>query len=423
MDRKRRISQTRARVLKESIVPYLEASGHIQKGRDEECMKRYEQRKRALLKDLNATMADWDNWHWQLGNRIEDLDVLASYITLSDEQYQEISEVSELYRWAVTPYYLALIDPDDPEDPIRKQCIPTGLEMDMTGESDPMCEEFTSPAGNITRRYPDRLILNVTNACAMFCRHCQRRRRIGSFDTASTRAVLDESIDYIRQNPEIRDVLITGGDPLTLSNSQLDYIISAVRSIPSVEIIRLGTRTLVTMPQRFDNELLEILERNHPIYLNTHFNHPRELTPEAAKAAAHLAKAGVPMGNQMVLLGGINDDKFIVEKLNHELLMARIRPYYIFHAKLVKGTLHFRTSIDKGLEIMEHLRGRTSGMAIPTYILNAPGGLGKIPLLPEYIIERTDESVTLRTWEGKLVQYPNNISSESSLVRLQHEDV
>ena len=406
----RDISLQRARELSAFTTDYREAKKHIPKGMDQACIDLYEVQKAKLLALLDGTEADWNDWKWQMRKRIDDVDTLAQILDLSEAERKSLAEVAETYRFAVTPYYLALIDPADPHDPIRALSIPTDQEMaDMTGEDDPMAEEFTNPAGIITRRYPDRLILNVTNACAMYCRHCQRRRRIGDADLDVTKEALEESFQYIRDNPEIRDVLITGGDALALGNAQIGYIIRSLREIESVEVIRIGTRTLVTMPMRFDAELLEILEENHPIYLNTHFNHPKELTPEAVAACGRLAKAGVPLGNQMVLLRGINADKYVVQCLNHEMMKARVRPYYIFHAKNVRGTRHFSTSIDEGLEIMAHLRGRTSGMAIPTYIVNAPGGLGKIPLLPDTIVGRDEDTVTLKTWEGKMLQYPNKV--------------
>ena len=406
-DENRAISRKRGEALRDYTTDYRAAKRDIPKGRDAAYIARYETQKEKLLTLLGGTAEEWGDWKWQMRNRIDDPDTLAQILPLDAAERRQIAQVGGQYRWAITPYYLALIDPADPLDSIRAISIPTIQEMGAAGEEDPMDEEHTNPAGVITRRYPDRLILNVTNACAMFCRHCQRRRRIGGQDQDVSRAALDESLDYIRQSPEIRDVLVTGGDAMALPNGELEYILSSLREIPTVEVIRIGTRTLATLPMRIDDEFLEIVKRYHPIYLNTHFNHPRELTPEAIAACTRLADAGVPLGNQMVLLEGVNNDKYVVQCLNHEMMLARVRPYYIFHAKSVKGTLHFGTSIDDGLEIMEHLRGRTSGMAIPTYILNAPGGLGKIPLLPNYIVDRTEETVTLQTWEGRRVQYPN----------------
>jgi len=406
MSQGRKISLQRAQELQGYTTEYLATKPQIVRGTDQAAIDLYESQKAKLLDMLGGTEADWNDWRWQMKHRIDEPETLTKILSLTEQERTDIRALGDMYRFAVTPYYLALIDPANPIDPIRALSVPTATEMDSTGESDPMAEEFTNPAGIITRRYPDRLILNVTNSCAMFCRHCQRRRRIGGADIDVDRAALEESFAYIRENPEVRDILVTGGDALALSNEQLEFILENLRAIPSVEIIRLGTRTPVTLPMRIDAAFCEMIEKYHPVYLNTHFNHPKEVTPEAVSACARLSKAGVPIGNQMVLLEGVNSDKYVVQCLNHELMKARVRPYYIFHAKAVKGTLHFGTSIDKGLEIMAHLRGKTSGMAIPTYILNAPGGLGKIPLLPDYIVDQDEDTVTLKTWEGKLVKYP-----------------
>ena len=398
----RKISLERAEELK---AHYKELS-YIPKGTDAALIEHYEKQKEKLLSLLEGDERDWNDWQWQVNHRIDNVDDLAKILKLSEEEKEEIRKCGEINRFAITPYYLALIDPEDKMDPIRRLCVPDSLELNSKGEDDPMGEEFTNPAGVITRRYPDRLIMNVTNACAMFCRHCQRRRRIGGSDQDASRQQLEESFEYIRNNPEIREVLVTGGDALMLTDEQLEYIFSSLRSIPSVEVIRIGSRVLVTLPMRINERFLEMLEKYHPIFLNTHFNHPREVTPQARQACVKLSKAGVPLGNQMVLLRGVNDDKHIVHLLNRELLKARVRPYYIFHAKNVSGTTHLGVSIDEGLSIMEYLRGRASGLMIPTYTVNAPGGLGKIPMLPEYVVEKTPEKVVFRTWEGKLVEYP-----------------
>ena len=277
--------------------------------------------------------------------------------------------------------------------------------MEDSGEDDPMGERFTSPAPCITRRYPDRLIVNVTNMCAMYCRHCQRRRNIGDFDQHETRTRLTKALDYIRANTEIRDVLVTGGDALLLSDSTLDWLLGELHSIPHVEIKRLGTRTPVTLPMRVTDELCSILAKYPPIYINTQFNHPKEVTHEAKKAADRLVAAGVVLGNQAVLLKGINHTPDIMKKLNQELLKIRVRPYYIFHAKNVKGTKHFIPSIKEGLAVMEQLRGFTSGLAVPTYIVNAPMGGGKTPILPQYLLSLDEDEDVLKTWEGKIVHY------------------
>ena len=391
----------------EKLKSYREIDKSIPKGTDESSIVNYEKQKAKLLGILGAGEEQWRDWKWQVEHRIDKVEDLAKIIKLSEKEKEEMEECAGTYRFAITPYYLALIDPVNPLDPIRAMCTPSIHELEGSGEADPMAEEFTNPAGVVTRRYPDRLIINVTNVCAMYCRHCQRRRRIGGTDCGASKEEIDESLEYVRSNPEVREVLVTGGDALLLEDDQLEYILSSLRDIPTVEVIRFGSRVPVTLPMRITESLIEIIKKYHPIFLNTHFNHPIELTPQAVEACSKLANGGVPLGNQMVLLKGVNDDKYIVQLLNQELLKARVRPYYIFLAKNVVGTTHFGTTIDKGLEIMEYLRGRLTGMGIPTFAVNAPNGLGKIPLLPEYVVERTPEKVVLRTWEGELVEYPN----------------
>ncbi|MTI49352.1 MAG: glutamate 2,3-aminomutase [Firmicutes bacterium] len=403
---KREISLQRADELKSKINDYLEARENIQKGLELE--EEFQKSKENILNILGGTEEDWDDYKWQLKNRIRDVETLSKIINLSDKEKQEVKEITGRYRWAISPYYASLINKNDKYDPIKLLSVPTVAEIvNKGGERDPMGEEFTNPAGSVTRRYPDRLIINVTNECAMYCRHCQRRRNIGQKDEHRSNEMIQQSIDYIRDNPEIRDVLITGGDPLTLPTHRLEWILKELKSIQHVEYIRIGSRTLVTMPQRITDELVDVLKKYHPIYINTHFNHPKEVTKESKAACEKLANAGIPLGNQAVLLNGINNDKFVMRCLNHELLKVRVRPYYIFHAKHVEGTEHFNTSVDDGLEIMEYLRGYTSGLAIPTYIVNAPKGQGKTPMLPEYLISRGKDYIMIRTWEGKVIKYAN----------------
>jgi len=400
---RRKISLRRASQLKSETIGFHEFKSEYPLATDEVIKQRTDSQKQAILEYFNATEADWNDWRWQVANRISDVEILSRFMNFSDEEKSIIDEISQTYRWACTPYYLSLMDYDDPEYAINRMAIPTAAELDARGEEDPMDEEHTNPAPCITRRYPNRLIINVTSSCAMFCRHCQRRRLIGECDETRSREELQAAIDYIGENSEIRDVLVTGGDPLLVPDELLEFILSSLRKIPHVEIIRIGTRVPVTMPQRITPELVDMLRKYHPLFINMQFNHPRELTDEAMMACARLADAGIPLGNQMVFLKGINDDKYIVQMLNEGLLKARVRPYYIFHPKQVIGTEHFQITVNEGLEIMKYLRGHTSGLAIPTYILNAPGGLGKIPLLPEYIIESDDKHVRLHTWEGREV--------------------
>lgn len=409
MNEKNKISLERASELKSRIEDYIKIKNTIPTGiQNEESIRN---RKRKILEVLNAKEEDWDDYKWQLSNRITDVDMLSKILSLTEKEVENIKNVQSKFRWAISPYYLSLIDPNNPYDAIKLMSIPSSVELDESiSDLDPMGEEFTNPAGSITRRYPDRLIINVTNECAMYCRHCQRRRNIGQEDCQKSKEVLRESINYIKGNTEIRDVLITGGDPLTLNDDMLEWIISEIRKIDHVDYIRLGSRTLVTMPQRITDEFCNMIKKYHPIYINTHFNHPMEITKETKEACEKLANNGVPLGNQAVLLNGVNNDKYLMRCLNHELLKIRVKPYYIFHSKHVKGTTHFNTSVDEGMEIMEYLRGYTSGMAIPTYIINAPKGKGKTPLLPQYLISKGSDYIMIRTWEGEVVKVEDNKS-------------
>ncbi|ACB85340.1 glutamate 2,3-aminomutase [Natranaerobius thermophilus] len=403
----RTISNKRAQELKDSIQDFLEAREHIVTG--EKISDELARRRSLILELFNASEQDWSDWKWQLQNRISDVETLEKILNLTESERQEIEQVGKDYRWAVSPYYASLMDPDDPECPVRKQSIPSAQEVkDKAGVTDPMAEEFTNPAGNVTRRYPDRLIINVTNQCAMYCRHCQRKRNIGEVDKPTPKDVLEESIEYVKNHAEIRDVLLTGGDAFMLSDETLDWLLTELRKIPHVEIIRLGSRTPVTMPQRITQNLCDILTKHLPLYVNTQYNHPKELTAEAKKATFKLARAGVGLGNQAVLLNTINNDPHVMKTLCHELLKGMVRPYYIFHAKKVKGTTHFNTRVEDGLEILEKMRGYTSGMAIPSYIINAPDGHGKTPIVPEYMISQGRDKVYIRTWENRVFEYPND---------------
>lgn len=405
-EEKKRISVKRSLELKSRIKDYLEVKDQIPVGRELE--DQIASRREIILKFLGGTKADWQDWKWQMANRINKAGMLKELLQLTEAEVEEIEQVGQQFRWAISPYYLSLIVPGNPEDPVRLQSIPQWAELASgSGEDDPMGEEFTNPAPRITRRYPDRLIINVTNACAMYCRHCQRRRNIGETDHHSCPDDLQAALDYVREHPEIRDVLVTGGDALMLSDKRLDWLLAELDNIPHVEIKRLGTRVPVTLPQRITPELCEILAKYPPIYINSQFNHPQELSKEAIEGVERLIKAGVVLGNQAVLLQHINNDKHVMKKLNHELLKARIRPYYIFHAKEVVGTSHFVTPVEDGLEIMEYLRGYTSGLAVPSYIINAPNGYGKTPMLPEYLVSTGREKIYIRTWEKRVIEYPN----------------
>lgn len=366
-------------------------------------------RKQKILSILGSTEDNWNDWKWQLKNRIHDSAVLAQILGLSEFETKQIERVGETFRWAISPYYLSLIGPNCQESPIFRQSVPDIRELSPGGSLDPMNEALTSPTPCVTRRYPDRLIINVSNQCAMYCRHCQRRRNIGETDRHSCKNDIAQAIHYVAKNPEIRDVLITGGDAFMLSDKILDWILSELHQIPHVEIKRIGTRTPVTLPQRITSELCEVISKYPPIYINIQFNHPLEITPESKEACDRLVRAGAVLGNQAVLLRGVNDQPFVMKKLNQELLKIRVRPYYIFHAKDVKGTRHFQTSIHEGMDIIRTLRGYTSGLAVPAYIVNAPGGLGKIPLMPNHIMQVRKDKIILKTWEGKLIEIENTI--------------
>ncbi len=355
----------------------------------------------------DVTKEQWDDWHWQLKNRITSVEELKELIDLTEAEEEGIKQCLKSLRMAITPYYGLLMNPKDPNCPIRKQAVPVGREIDM-GKSDlddPLSEDKDSPVPGITHRYPDRVLFLVTDQCSMYCRHCTRRRLAGATDKAMPSNQVDQALEYVRRTKEIRDVLISGGDGLLISDDRLEYIIKSLREIPHVEIIRIGTRVPVVMPQRITDELCTMLKKYHPIWINTHFNHPKELTPESKKALSKLADAGIPLGNQSVLLKGINDCPNIMKDLVHKLVLNRVRPYYIYQCDLSKGIEHFRTPVSKGIEIIESLRGHTSGYAVPTFVVDAPGGGGKIPVMPQYLISQSPSKVVLRNFEGVIAAY------------------
>jgi lysine 2,3-aminomutase len=398
---KRSIALKRAVELKSQIGDYLARKDDIKNGF--EMLGITETNKQKLFCYYNVGEESWNDWRWQITHRIDDVEVLRALFGVGEARCSEARSVGMRYRWSVSPYYASLMEPENPDDPVSLQAIPSIAELDEAGLEDPMAEEFTSPAPCITRRYPDRLIINVTNQCAMYCRHCQRRRNIGEVDRHKPSHELFAALEYVRQNEEIRDVLITGGDALLLSDRKLDWLLGELDAIKHVEIKRLGTRTIVTLPQRITPELCAVLKKHPPLYVNTQFNHPREITPESKQACDRLVESGVVLGNQAVLLKGVNNDPHLMKKLNQELLKIRVRPYYIFHAKNVKGTRHFITTVDDGLEIMENLRGYTSGLAVPTYIINAPDGYGKIPVLPRYLLRIDGRKIRMRNWEKRVL--------------------
>lgn len=392
-------------MLKNEIADYEVIKGSILTGIED--YEKIEYQKKKILDYLNASEKDYRDYCWQIKNRFASPESISKIIDLSEKDLEHINEVAARYRFAVSPYYLSLIEPGNPDCAIKKQAVPSADELNNLGELDPMNEKGTAIHEIITRRYPDRLIIKITNVCGMFCRFCQRRRLIGETDRVVPRTKIQAAIDYVRENGEIRDVLITGGDAFMASDELIEWMLKELRAIPHVEIIRFGTRTPVTLPQRITKNLTDILKKYHPVFVNTHFNHPREITPEAKTACEMLADAGIPLGNQMVLLNGVNNDKYVVRKLNQKLLTTRVKPYYIFHPKTVKGTSHFWVKIEEGMEIMESLRGRTSGLAIPTYIINGPNGLGKTPIMPNYMLCLGKDKATFRNWQGEFFEVEN----------------
>ena len=364
-----------------------------------------EARRRKLFPEVSDEQ--WNDWHWQVSHRISDVDTLKNFLPLSPEEEQGARKALEIFRMAITPYYLSLIDPNDPHDPVRRQAVPTGDEAYRSPEDmeDPLEEDRDSPVPGLTHRYPDRVLFLITDQCAMYCRHCTRRRLAGQKDGARTRPQIDACIDYIRNTPAVRDVLLSGGDALLMSDERLEYILSELRAIDHVEIIRIGSRTPVVLPQRITPELVEMIRKYHPVWLNTHFNHYNEITPDSKRATALLADAGVQLGNQSVLLRGVNDCVHVMRKLVNGLAYIRVRPYYLYQCDLSLGLSHFRTPISKGLEIIEGLRGHTSGFCVPTYVVDAPGGGGKIPVMPNYVISQNPDHVVLRNYEGVITTY------------------
>ncbi len=365
----------------------------------------YDYRRIALYRDVSPE--DWNDWRWQMRNNIRDVETLSKVVPLSEAEKADIGEVLKIFRMAITPYYASLIDPDNPACPVRLQAIPRIQETQFGGhdESDPLHEDVDSPAPGLTHRYPDRVLFLVTHLCSMNCRHCTRRRVVGTEDRDLDDVYIEEALDYIRNTPTIRDVLISGGDPFVLSTEKLERIISGIRAIPHVEIIRIGTRTPVVMPMRVTEELVAMLRKYQPIYVNTHFNHPKEITKEAKDACERLADAGIPLGNQSVLLRDVNDCPVLMKRLVQDLLAIRVKPYYLYQCDLSRGIAHFRTTVSKGIEIIENLRGHTSGIAVPTFVIDAPGGGGKIPVMPDYLIASNEKRVVLRNYEGVITTY------------------
>jgi len=343
----------------------------------------FDEARRKILSVLNGTEEDWNSYQWQLTNCIRDLDVLQQIINLSETEIQEIEKVGRLHRWSISPFYASLMDPDDSSCPIRMQSLPTLSEiLDTVDDAQALAFEERTPAPLITRLYDDRLIIKLTNMCTVFCRHCQRKKDIDCQDIFPDVSSVEKALDYIRENGEIRDVLLTGGDALSMSDGQLDFILTHLGRIPHVEIIRLGSRMPCVLPQRVTPQLCKVLEKHDPVYLNTQFNHPREITHEARKAVDMLTRAGVVVRDQTVLLKGVNDDAETIKKLMQGLLRIKVAPYYLFLCKRIEGALHFCTTVEEGRKIIEQLQGRTTGMAVPRLIAHVTDGRGKVPIYP-----------------------------------------
>ena len=342
-----------------------------------------------------------EEWQWILQRSLRTPEQLAAAF---DVDLEEIRMIGKNFKIQITPYYASLIR--EKGDPIYRQVVPLPYELDEdSGVADPLNEDRDSPVPNIVHRYPDRLLFLVSHSCASYCRFCTRKRRVGDSGKIDPRSI-QEGVDYIRSHPEIRDVILSGGDPFILSDEKLELILQSLRRIPHLEILRIGTRVPCFLPQRVTPKLASMLKRYHPLYVSVHFNHPDEITPEAAEALNRLADAGIPLGNQSVLLKGVNDDPQVMKRLMQKLLIVRVKPYYIYQADYVKGTDHFRTTVEKGLEIMDSLRGYTSGLAVPYYVIDTPGGGGKVPILPAYLQSINDQQVIVRNYAGELFAYP-----------------
>jgi lysine 2,3-aminomutase len=368
--------------------------------------------------DTKSKKSHWQDWRWQLRNSVRDL---ASFqrltgIELSQEQASDLKLTLAKFPLSVTPYYLSLIDTDNwQNDPVCMQAFPSPAELQLSHHDmiDPLAEDVDSPVPCITHRYPDRVLFLVSGLCSMYCRHCTRKRKVGDRDTTPSRTELQAGLDYIRRTPAVRDVLLSGGDPFLLDDDRLDWILSELHAIDHVEIVRVGTRTPVVLPYRITDDLIDMLRKHQPLWINTHFNHPRELTQSAREAVARLADAGFPLGNQSVLLAGVNDCPRIMKALVQKLVQNRVRPYYLYQCDLAEGLSHFRTPVGKGIEIMESLIGHTSGFAVPTYVIDAPGGGGKIRVGPNYIISWSTNKVVLRNYEGVITTYKEPDSYEA----------
>lgn len=359
-----------------------------------------------------ATDLNWSDWQWQLRNRIRTLEQLRRMLVLSPEEAKALEQHGELLPASITPHYMGLVSPHDPEQPIRRTVIPTVYEMvKCPGEAeDPLGEEHQSPVHGLVHRYPDRVLLLATDFCSTYCRYCTRSRLVGQGDLSPSRERLEAAFEYIRNSPQVRDVLISGGDPLTLSDEKLEWILSSLRAIPHIEIIRIGSKVPAVLPQRVTPQLVRMLRKYHPLWISLHFTHPDECCYETERACNMLADAGIPLGSQTVLLNGVNDNVPTMKSLMHGLMKMRVRPYYIYQCDPINGSGHFRTPVSKGLEIIRGLRGHTTGYAVPTYVIDAPGGGGKIPIAPDFVTGREGKDLLIENYEGKTFKYPDYIT-------------
>ena len=355
----------------------------------------------------DATPLDWEDWRWQLRNRITTQEILGKLVNLTPSEERGIAGSGTKLTMSIPPYFASLIDPENPNCPIRKQSIPQEHELETTPDemADPCGEDKNSPVRGLVHRYPDRVLFLVNEMCAMYCRYCTRSRMVGDGHRTLSMQTYNTAFEYIRAHKEVRDVLISGGDPLTLSDRVLEHIIKTLKSIPHVEFVRIGTRIPVTLPQRVTFELVNMLKKYSPVWMSIHFNHPREVTKRVKFACDLIADSGIPMGSQTVLLKGINDNAAVMKKLMHELLKIRVRPYYIYQCDPILGSRHFRTPVSVGIDIMEKLRGHTTGYAVPTFVIDAPGGGGKIPVGPQYIVAHEGNNYTIRNYAGEQYTY------------------
>jgi len=360
----------------------------------------------------------WKSWRWQMQNRISTVEQLEKYINLTPEEKAGTRFAQFKLSLAITPYFFNLIDPEDPNCPVRMQMIPRDGETRTAPEEllDPVGEEGSMAVDGLVHRYPDRVLFLVTDQCAAYCRYCTRSRLVSNAQDYNFHPSFEKGLEYIEAHPEIRDVLLSGGDPLLLNDTKLDYLLGRLRAIPHVEFIRIGSRIPVFMPQRINEKFCNVLRKHGPIWMSIHVNHPKECTEELYEACERLSFAGTPVGNQSVLLRGVNDDPEIYRSLIHRLLMMRVRPYYLYQCDLITGSAHFRTSVEKGVEIIRALRGNTTGYAIPQYVIDAPGGGGKIPINPDYVEKVTEDEIVLRNYEGRLFRYPLRPTPDNAVV-------